>query len=123
MKILFIMVFVASLIPLVFALEDGWMGIKVFETNREDVEKLPGKPREEEKGDVYYETDKALIHILFSEEPCSSLGTVSGGFNVRKGTVLDYSVVPKEELRVGNLNWDQKLYTRVEDRHQLALQW
>ncbi|GEM_PF-7057381 len=109
-------------------LEDGWLGIKVFETRREEVEKRLGKPKEEDKWRVIYETDEALFQFFFSREPCRQpyvppenfiIGSsaLAEGFNVLKNTVLEYSIVPKKSLRTDEIEWDRKKYTRTEDTH------
>ena len=106
-------------------LEDGWKGIKVFETSRKEVEKRLGKPSEEDSGEVRYETDEALFLVLYSGEPCRQPYTpptdyviktsvLVEGFNVQKNTVLQYSVIPKKELRLNDFEWDRKLYDRFE---------
>jgi hypothetical protein len=101
-------------------LEDGWKGIKVLQTSRSQVEQLLGKPVE--VGNVYtrYKMDDEIINIRFAiEGGCKSVSKL-GGWDVEEGTVLDYFVVPKSEVRLGELKWDRSGYSRVEDTHQLG---
>lgn len=107
----------AFMFPSPCDIEGGWLGIKVFETSREEVEKRLGKPTEEDSGLVRYETNDALFRFYYSAEPCSDSETLTGGFNVKKGIVLQYSVVPKNELRIDELDWKAENYNRIEDQH------
>ena len=93
---LFVFAFTSALLPRYCDLETGWRGIKVFETSRSEVEKLLGIPKKEEDGEVRYETDDAYLRFLYSNGPCTSPTTLLGGFNLKKGIVLQYEVRPKK---------------------------
>ena len=100
-------------------LDGGWKGIKVFESTRSDVEKLLGRSTNEINGEVLYETGDANIRVLFSKGPCVLPATVSGGYNVSEGTVLQYYVVPTKIVSVGDLGIDQVTWKRFEDAEAL----
>jgi hypothetical protein len=121
MKLLLLSFFVNLLFTFLSCdLEQGWKGIKVFESTRADVEKKLGKPIKDEDGEVRYETEEARFRFLFSDGPCISPQTLLGGFDVKAGVVLQYEVQPKNSLRVDDLEWEKNLYGRAEDTHQLG---
>lgn len=97
-------------------LEQGWKGIKVFQSSRSEVEKTLGKPTEE-SNETTYRTDDTLVHVSYSLEPCSRPGTYRGGFNLPVNTVLSYEVVPLTPIKTGDIRWTKDLYTRYEDPH------
>lgn len=101
-------------------LEDGLQGIKVFETQRAEVEKRFKGSRNEEDGYVKYLTDEFFIKVIYSTEPCSAPGTVSGGFKVPKNTVLEYNLRPREDLLLKDLDYQPSLYSRYEDGHVIG---
>jgi hypothetical protein len=94
-------------------IENGWKGIKVFQSNRTDVEKLFGKPADTNVT-VRYDTDDFLIHVTYSASPCSNDG--DGRFNVPEDTVIEYYVVLKNML-LKNLKWKKELYESSPDYH------
>ncbi|MFM9905833.1 MAG: hypothetical protein ACKVQJ_14820 [Pyrinomonadaceae bacterium] len=100
-----------------FNLEDGWKGIKVFESKRTDVIQALGNPVDEKGGEARFETSDAFVRVLFANEPCSNIDSITGGYNVEKGTTLQYEVRPKKELLLDQLNWKKDRYERFRDSH------
>ena len=99
------------------SLEDGWKGIQVFQSHRADVERAFVKPIEGDALEARYETKDALIHVLYAAGPCTALKTLTGRYNVPAGTVIEYDVVPKGDLRLKDLGWKRELYERRPDPH------
>lgn len=117
MKYLVLILF-STLIPITLCdLEKGWKGIRVLESSRSDVEKILGRPVEDEHGVVKYSTDEGNFRFLFSGAPCSGLGALLGDYNVKKDTVLQYQFQPKNQLSLSDLRWDKDLYERADDAH------
>ena len=115
-----IVVIVYSLFGILFdgGLEKGWKGIKVFESNKSDVERVLGKPVEEDSVEARYDTTDAVIRVLYSAGPCVDTETLSGGFKAKAGTVLQYEVnVKKNKLYLKDLNLPFEEYTRHENTH------
>lgn len=98
-------------------IEEGWLGIKVFETNRSSVEKLLGNATNPNDPNVIFETKDAHFEFIFSGPPCSNLDTLMGSFSVPEGTVLQYSVRPKKSLSLGSVKFDPKLYSSAINDH------
>lgn len=97
-------------------LENGWKGIKLFQINRVEVEKILGQPMRE-GGYTFYKKDKALIRILYSDAPCSYSEKLQGIYNVPKDTVIKYSVILEEGIKLSELEWEKDLYDKFEDPH------
>lgn len=115
MKLLFIILsFVTVSLIQTCPIENGWKGIRVFQTSRIEVEKILGKPVEKR---VYerYETDDAFVDIAYSISPCSNDG--DGRFNVPKDVIIEYSIVLKKGIELSNFKWKKDLYKRYEDPH------
>lgn len=118
MKLLIILMTASMIAPIISCeLEKGWKGIRVFETTRADVEKVLGKPTDDERGVVKYETEEAYFRYIYSGDPCSARDTLIGGCNVRSGTILQYDVQPKNQLTLADLHWDESLYEKAKALH------
>ena len=101
------------------SIENGWKGISVLHTTRDEVEKILGKPTDED-GEVNYRTDDALIHITYSNLPCSNTKKYQGSYKVIQNTVLQYRVIVKKELKLSEFKWQKDLYDRYEEPHVLG---
>lgn len=123
MKTLLCLIFATTFaVPFGDCLENGWKGIKVLQTSRSEVEERLGKPTELiNKFEVRYRTKGEIIDLLYSGEPCSNSKTIVGGFNVKKDTVLEYSVTPIASLPLRDIDWNQKIYVRILDFHLLNM--
>jgi len=98
-------------------IEKGWKGISVLRTTRDEVEKVLGQPIDDDGLDVSYRTEDALIHVTYSNLPCSNAKSFKGNFKVQQNTVLSYRVVVKKELKLSEFEWQSDLYQRGEDTH------
>ncbi len=98
-------------------IEKGWKGISVLRTTRDEVEKILGQPIADDGVHVSYRTDDSLIHITYSDLPCSNTKSFGGNFNVQQNTVLQYWVVVKKEIKLSEFEWQSDLYQRLEDSH------
>ena len=96
-------------------LEKGWKGIRVFESTRNDVERVFGKRTRGDSVQARYETKEADIRVLYSTGSCINPGTLTGGFRAREETVLEYEVVPTTTIYLKDLKIREKLYERYED--------
>lgn len=82
--------------------------IKLFVSNKQDVEKIYGKGKEYETRTIY-ETDQGGIRIVYSEEDCKSVP--SGLWDVPKETVVEVSYSPGDKsLKLKELIFNKKPY-------------
>jgi hypothetical protein len=102
-------------------IEDGWNGIKLFQTNREQVEKLVGKPVATDDGTVSYETADALVNIIYSNTPCQEGNRLRNKFNVPQSTVIWYLVVLKKTVKFSSFEWQKNLYSKSQDIHSFGV--
>lgn len=98
-------------------IENGWKGIKVFETSRTEVEKILGKPKED-KSTVRYVTDEAIIDIIYSRKPCSDAWY--GAFSLEQNIVFEYEVKLNNEIPLSVFNWQKENYKRFPDPELLS---
>ena len=96
-------------------LEKGWKGIRVFESTRNDVERVFGRRVGGNSVEALYKTKEADIHVLYSTGSCINTRTLTGGFRAREETVLEYEVIPTTTLYLKDLKIREKLYERFED--------
>ena len=103
-------------------LEKGWKGLRVLESNRSDVERLLGrKPAASDKVEDHYVIEDVSILLLYSKGPCVD-NTLTGGYNTKAGTVLEYEVVPvKDTLYLKDLKFNRELYERWQNNHVIGL--
>jgi hypothetical protein len=79
-------------------IEDGWKNIKVFKTDRSEVEKLLGNPVEINKRETTYKNGNVLIRIYYSAEKCCDPEYYGCGYNIPKDTVFSYEVIYSAEV-------------------------
>lgn len=96
--------------------EDGWKKIKVFETNRIEVEKILGTPINNGFR-TSYNTSEAIIHIDYSGVRCGNSEEYGVGYDIPKDTVFSYLVYPKKKPKLSDLNWDKNSYEREQNKH------
>ena len=108
---------------------DGWKGIKVFKSTRADVEKAVGrKPTEKDGFRSTFVTDAAIVHVLFSGEPCSSeepytgslivkTSTLARAFNLPLDTVIKYEVYLKDSPLLTDLKLGKRPFRREVNAH------
>lgn len=125
MRIFLILVLTGGLFATILGcgIEEGWKGILVFMSNRADVEKVLGPATDEgiDDGTVDYQTDDALVHVIYAFSPCSEDKRGRGRFNVPKDTVIWYWVVLKKEIELTEFKYKPQLYKRVPDIHKKDL--
>lgn len=122
MKIIFIILFaVTPYFAQSCPIENGWKGIKIFQTTRLEVEKVLGVPSEEINAvETSYRTKEELIHFVYSHSPCSNAG--DGRFTVPKDTVIGFRIMLgflEYEKKLSDFKWNSDLYEKWEDTHQL----
>ena len=105
-------IFVVSLLASCQTIENGWKGIKPLHTNRIVVEKILGPAKVNDSGYYYYDynTEDAYIQVNYSTAPCQDDKYKRGKFNVAENTVLDYSVILKNAVRITDFEFDKKKY-------------
>jgi hypothetical protein len=96
-------------------IEEGWKGIKVFQTKRADIEKLYAEKPVQSGEAVEFSSDKEVVVVIFSGAPCtlSSKGTILYSFE--KDTVIHYGVYLLKPIVISQLNWAKKDYVRRQD--------
>ena len=108
---LFILILLLNSIVFCNSIENGWKEIKPLETNRATVDKLLGQPEIDDNGYHIYETDEALVRIIYTETPCKDHKFKRRGeYNVAKDTVLEYWVVLKQRIKLSEIQFDQEKY-------------
>lgn len=98
------------------SIENGWKGIKVFETNRDFIEKRFGTSKND-SNQAIYDTEDSFIRVIYSKGNCADLKSSYGRYKLEKGIAMYYWVNLKKHISVSDLNWNKRLYKRVEDRH------
>jgi hypothetical protein len=98
--------------------EQGWKGISVFKTNRQEVTKILGPPTTSDALWTTYKIDTATVAITFSAAPCSKATAGRGDFNVPEGTVIEFIVSMKPTLPLSKLNLKKDQYESAPDLHQ-----
>jgi hypothetical protein len=90
-------------------------GITPLRTNRAEVEKILGPPLPTSKAidAAMYETARERIFVLYSTGPCGV--KPSNGWNAPLGTVINFSVAPREKPRFVELNLDESKFAKNKD--------
>jgi hypothetical protein len=119
-----ILVLVALFVTQAFAqqqpIENGWLGITVFQTSRAEVEQLLGVPPQTLlPTETTYVTKEGKVHFVYSALPCTNRG--DGRFVVAENTVLEYRFYFKEGIDISKLKWSANLYERHVDSHNQGL--
>jgi hypothetical protein len=119
-KIILTLILILLLYSQQFEVEKGWKEIKVFQTNRTQIENILGKP-EKEDYEVTYQTNDNWIKVIYSNEPCSDVKTKKGRNNFEKDTVIEYEVFFYKDIEISDLKFDKDKYERFQDPHLLNL--
>lgn len=101
-------------------IECGFEGVRVLESDRSYVEQKLGVGVKTDDGDFEYQTDSYRVRVLYSAAPCSAPDTVTGGYSVKKDTVLRYEVRPRKRIKLDDLEWDRNQYKKVSDEHMVG---
>jgi hypothetical protein len=72
--------------------EDGWKGIKIFETTRSEIEKKFGISKNRNAADVFTTGDEALS-VIFSTNPCTITLRGRRIFNPDVASIIGYEYV------------------------------
>lgn len=107
-----------SIVGQELSIECGWRGLSVFQTKREEVEKILGKPKTDD-GVTRYENDEARVRIIFSALPCSRVEYGRGEYQLETNTIIEYQVNLKTPIELSDLKWKKDRYERIEDLHIL----
>jgi hypothetical protein len=99
-------------------IEDGWMGLKLFQSGKDDVERLFGNPQNN-GGKTTYKTKDSLIHVTYSSSPCSDLNSINGRYNVVKNSIITMTVVFTDDINISDIKWKKSDYKRFEDTEVL----
>lgn len=94
----------------------SWHGIVILHSTREEVKQKfgPSGTPEERLYDLYNLSDEVAF-VMYSSGPCSE-GRYSG-WNVPRNTVVNISVAPKTELRVADMQLEEKRYKKKTGQH------
>ncbi len=79
--------------------DKNWKNIIPLHSTRSDVERLLGPSSDECK--CTYRLNDATVSVVYSDGDCKSGGT--GGWNIRPGTVIRFTVSPKAEVHLSDL--------------------
>jgi len=96
-----------------------WNNIVPLHSTRSDVERLLGHASDECK--CTYQLKDASVSVVYSDGDCNSGGT--GGWNIRPGTVIRFTVYPKAEANLSDIQLDLKTYKKTEDKEVLGISY
>jgi hypothetical protein len=94
------------------SIEDGLNGIRPLLSTKNDVDKLYGQSKRIEPGYFQYETKDYYFEFTFTTEPCKPNDLGLGDLNVPANTVLRYTVQPRTNVKISDLKFDRKDYTK-----------
>jgi hypothetical protein len=86
------------------AFSQSWRQIVPLHTTRSQVEKHLGKPTIIGSVPTYYFANER-VEVFFAQYPCGHPLNL-GKWNVRPGTVLSINIIPKEKLRLADMQLD-----------------
>src|SRR3989442_5426686 len=95
----------------------GWRGIVPLRSTRADVEALLGEGTNECKCSYYREDMN--IFFVYSSGNCQSGG--SGDWNIGPDTVIRFTIYPKTNLKLADLNINESEFEKREDIGDLLL--
>ncbi len=99
-------------------IENGWKRIAVFKSTRADVEKALGKPLPDSiSGDAVYQTSEGNVVVVYPRIPCSDPASRRSEFALSEGTVIEYTVYPKEAIPLTALQWNKDDYAPTKSSH------
>jgi hypothetical protein len=90
---------------------EGWRGIVPLHSTRADVERLLG--RGEGECECSYYRDDTNLFFQYASGDCKTGG--SGGWQITKGTVIRFTVVPKPRPQLSEQQIDLSKFSRVPD--------
>lgn len=86
-----------------------WRGLAPLRSTRADVERLLGQP--EQGSSNVYQTAGEKVSVTYSERPCDY------DWQVPIGTVVSFSVYPKNPTPLAGLKLDERKYEKRRDPH------
>jgi len=90
-----------------------WRGLTPLRSNREEVEKVLGTPKDSVGKIFIYDTETEKVHVWYSEGVCKA--SEMGQWNVPLGTMLQIRVYPKSTILLRDLQLDMSKYKRIPD--------
>jgi len=96
-----------------------WENIRPMVTTRAEVESKFGVAKLRYADLVYSRPGYQLI-VFYASGRCTKLGSLGGGYNVPKDTVLQFRVEFSPEIRLEDLKIDRSKFKRYKDREALA---
>lgn len=82
----------------------GWRGLSPVVSSRSDVELTLGVANRKKVEYERYELDKAIVSVLYSDGKCDGSDEVE--WNLKEGTVIALTVIPKEYVSPTQLGFD-----------------
>lgn len=93
-----------------YSQSNSWNDLTPLRSNRQDVEKLLGKPTDDEPYGVTYKTEKEKVQVLYTSEKCEN------GWDVPKDTVLRMEVYDSDVGKsFDELKLDKNLFSHTVD--------
>lgn len=86
-----------------------WRGITPLHSNRADVERLLGPPRQGSQNS--YSTANEQVNVVYGEGSCPY------GWNVPSGTVISLTIVPRNPIQTGSLGLEAREFDKRRDVH------
>ncbi len=105
-----------------WAVENGWQEIKVFQTNRSQVEKILGKPQKEDF-ETTYSTEDVVVNVIYSDMRCGDSKRLKAKYDLPAETVLHYEVRFLKDIDFSQLILQRENYEYVQDFHLLNLSY
>jgi len=93
----------------------GWRGVVPLHSTRQEVERLLGSPKKSNGSFSSYETKTEEVRVFYSITSCET--DKSAEWNVPLGTVIQFTVYPKQKLPLANLKLDNAKFQRQPDYH------
>ena len=91
----------------------GWRGLVPLYSTRTDVERLLGPGTNECKCGYYL--DDVNVFFQYSSSDCKAGG--SGGWNIPPGTIILFTVIPKPNPLIADLDIDLSRFKKKADGH------
>jgi hypothetical protein len=90
---------------------NSWRGLIPIRSNRDQVEKLLGKPKRSVESKFTYENEGERVVVQYADALCEL------GWDVPKDTVISIEVYPRKSISLEELHLDPKKYMRFQWGH------
>jgi hypothetical protein len=90
---------------------NSWRGLIPLRSNRDQVEKLLGRPKDSIGPRLIYENESERVDVRYADASCSE------AWDVPKDTVISMEVHPRKSIRIEELRLDPKKYIRFQWAH------